>query len=93
MMDDQQRIPLDGGRATAFDEAFDKRRDYIHAEAIHHLIDGEDRVPLPGCPECGSPAESYAWSTYDREPGGVLHIDVGPCGHLFRTEPTPERFW
>lgn len=88
----EQRIPLDGARASTFDEAFDKRRDYIHAEAIDHLIDGEDRVPLPGCPECGTPAERYVWSTYDSGPGGVLEIDVDPCGHRFRTAPVPERF-
>lgn len=86
------RIPLDGGRASAFDEGFDKRRNYIHAEAIDLLIDGGSRVPLPGCPQCGAPAESYTWSTYDQGPGGVLLIDVGPCAHLFRTEPVPDRF-
>jgi len=89
----EQRIPLDGARATAFDEAFEKRRDYIQAEGIDLLVGGEKSVPLPGCPECGTPVESYVWSTYDRGPGGVLEIDVDPCGHQFRTEPAPERFW
>jgi hypothetical protein len=87
------RIPLNGDRATTFDEAFEKRRNYIHAEAIDLLIDGAQRVPLPGCPECGVPAEQCAWSTYDRGSDGlVLEIDVDPCGHRFRTAPAPERF-
>lgn len=87
------RIPLDADQATAFDEAFDKRRDYIHAEGFDLLIDGEQRVPLPGCPECGVPAEQYVWSTSDRGSVGlVLDIDVDPCGHRFRTAPAPERF-
>lgn len=88
-----QRLPLDGDRATAFDEAFEKRRAYIRAEGIDWLVDGEDRVPLPGCPECGVPGESVCWSTYARGPGWVLEMDVDPCGHRFRTEPAPERFW
>ncbi|MEI5100315.1 hypothetical protein RB200_19530 [Streptomyces sp. PmtG] len=75
------RIPLDGDRVRAFSDAFDKRHDYIHAEAIHYLADGEDRVPLPGCPECGTPAENVAWSEYETE----LTVDVDPCGHRFTT--------
>jgi len=78
------RIPLDGNHLLAFHEAFEKRHDYIHAEAINLLIDGEDRVPLPGCPECGTPAENVAWAEYETE----LTVDVDPCGHRFRT-PLP----
>jgi hypothetical protein len=74
------RIPLDGDRAMAFTDAFEKRRDYISAELIHHYNDGEDRVPLPGCPECATPAEQTAWSVYDED----IDIDVDPCGHRFR---------
>jgi hypothetical protein len=44
------RIPLDGDRAMAFTDAFEKRRDYISAELIHHYNDGEDRVPCQAAP-------------------------------------------
>ena len=78
----EQRIPLDGDHTMAFDEAFEKRRGYIHAEGIHHLVDGEDRVPLPGCPECAAPAEQVAWAMYEE----WHEINVDPCGHRFRVE-------
>lgn len=77
------RIPLHGDRARAFREEFDKRDAYIHAEGIHHLIGGEDRVPLPGCPECSAPAEAVGWAVYD-EPDERIEVDVDPCGHRFR---------
>lgn len=78
----EQRILLGGARAMAFDDAFVKRREYIHVELIHHLIDGEDSVPMPGCPECGAPAEQVAWSMFEE----WHEIDVDPCGHRFRVE-------
>lgn len=78
------RIPLDGDRARAFYDAFEKRRDYISAERIHDLVGGEDRVPLPGCPECGVPAVNCWWSEYETE----LTTDVDLCGHSFVT-PLP----
>lgn len=76
------RIPLEGARAIAFHGAFEQRHDYIRAELIHHLIDGEDRVPLPGCPECGKPAEQVDWYMYDVS----IEVDADPCGHRFRVE-------
>lgn len=82
MSDD--RLLLDGDQVRAFHDAFEKRCGYIHAEGIHLLIDGEDRVPLPGCPQCGAPAENVAWAEYETE----LTVDVNPCGHRFRT-PLP----
>ena len=78
------RILLDGDRARAFHDAFEKRHDYIRAEGIHLLIDGENRVPLPGCPECGAPAGNTAWIEHET----VLETDVEPCGHRFLT-PLP----
>jgi hypothetical protein len=87
-----ERITLDADRATALDEALEKRRDYIAAEAISLLIDGEDSVHYPGCPECDGPAEHVEWSTYDQGTGGLLEINVGPCGHRFSISPVPSRF-
>lgn len=78
------RILLDGDRVRAFHDAFDKRRDYIRAEGIDRLVGGEESVPLPGCPECGTPAENVASAEYET----VLETDVDPCGHRFRT-PLP----
>lgn len=82
MSDD--RTHVDSDRVRAFSEAFEKRRNYIHAEGFRILADGEDLVPLPGCPECGAPAENVAWAEYETE----LTVDVDPCGHRFRT-PLP----
>lgn len=77
-----QRIPLEGERAITFRDAFDKRSDYIRAERIHHLIGGEDSVPLPGCPNCNAPSENVAWHIYDE----WIDLDVDPCGHRFKIE-------
>ncbi|MFF0138519.1 hypothetical protein ACFYRN_19015 [Streptomyces sp. NPDC005227] len=77
-----ERIRLDGDQAMAFSDAFIKRDDYINAELIHHLIDGGDRVALPGCPECNAPAEQVTWSTYEAH----HEVDVDPCGHRFRVD-------
>jgi hypothetical protein len=88
------RIALDAGRATAFVLAFEKRHAYMHAEGIDMLIGGEESMPLPGCPECGVPAERWSWFTYEDDGDGeALHIDVESCGHRFRTAPVPEQFW
>ncbi|MFD4257731.1 hypothetical protein ACFWR9_08865 [Streptomyces sp. NPDC058534] len=73
------RTQLNGDQVQAFHGAFEKRHNYIRAEAIHLLIDGEDRVPLPGCPECGVPAGNVMWNEYETE----LTVDVDPCGHRF----------
>jgi hypothetical protein len=78
----EQRILLDGDSAMAFAAAFDKRSDYIRAELIHHLVDGEDRVPLPGCPECGTEAAEVTWSEHEE----WMAVDVDPCRHRFRVE-------
>lgn len=78
----ESRLPLDGDQAMAFHQAFAQRDDYIHAELIDHLIDGEDRVPLPGCPKCNRPAEQVLWTTHDKWIG----VDIDPCGHRCRVE-------
>lgn len=83
MSDD--RIPLDADRVIEFHAAFEKRDDYIHAEALNHLPDGgEASMPLPGCPECGVPGENVVSSLYEER----FEMDVDPCGHRFTT-PAP----
>ncbi|MER7046746.1 hypothetical protein [Streptomyces jumonjinensis] len=79
-----EEIPLDGARAMAFHAAFEKRDHYIHSEQIHRLVDGEARVPLPGCPECDAPAEQVGWSVFD-EPMAI-RVDVYPCRHQFHVD-------
>lgn len=86
------RIPLDPDRAIAFDEATERRREYIRAERLDRLADGGESVHYPGCPECGVPAKHVVWSIYDQGPGGVLEIDLGTCGHRFTVSPVPRRF-
>ncbi|MEU4967759.1 hypothetical protein [Streptomyces smyrnaeus] len=76
----QELAPLDGQKALEFYRAFDKRSEYIAAEQINLLGGGEDRVPLPGCPECRDPAESVMWAVTDD--AIILHVDS--CGHRFR---------
>lgn len=78
------RTELDGDRARAFHRKFESRSDYIAAELIHHYVDGPERVPLPGCPECAVPADQVAWSVYD-DPD-VIEVDVDPCGHRFTVQ-------
>lgn len=76
----QEFAPLDGQEALGFYRAFGKRSEYIGAEQISLLIDGEGRVPLPGCPECGDPAESVMWAVTD----DAIILRVISCGHHFR---------
>ncbi|MGA6223454.1 hypothetical protein ACPESV_24350 [Streptomyces umbrinus] len=82
MSDD--RILLDANRVIAFYAAFEKRDGYIRAEDLHLMPDGGGSVPLPGCPECGGPAENVMSSLYEDR----FEMDVDPCGHRFTT-PAP----
>ncbi|MEV6548035.1 hypothetical protein AB0M57_04905 [Streptomyces sp. NPDC051597] len=76
----QELAPLDGEKALEFYRAFVKRSEYISAEQINLLMDGEDQVPLPGCPACSTPSESVMWAVT----GDAIILHVGSCGHRFR---------
>lgn len=83
------RAPLGEAEALTFNDAFEKRSNYMRAEGFHLMVDGKDRVPLPGCPGCGTPAESVFWGVQD----ATLLVNVDPCGHRFVVEPITDERW